>query len=69
MSPTGKPAWTIGTLENLGIPMYTRTSIPRQEDVQIKHLEDRMQADEAGERADLTPFFANLMTGGYATTA
>jgi len=28
-----------------------------------------MRADEAGKRANLTPFFANLMTGGYATMA
>lgn len=38
-------------------------------DNEVEHLMTRYRADQAGERADLTPFFANLMTGGYAEAA
>ncbi len=38
-------------------------------DNEVEHLMKRHRADQAGERADLTPFFANLMTGGYAEAA
>ena len=38
-------------------------------DNEVEHLMERHRADQAGERADLTPFFANLMTGGYAEAA
>ena len=38
-------------------------------DVQVEHLMQRQRANDAAERSDLSPFFANLMTGMYATAA
>ena len=38
-------------------------------DNEVEHLLQRQRADDAAERSDLSPFFANLMTGMYASAA
>ena len=46
LNPKGGEAWTIEALKDLGVPLYTKTSIPKQKDVELQHLEDKAKADE-----------------------
>lgn len=49
-----------GYLENMGVA---------PKDNEVEHLLQRQRANDAAERSDLSPFFANLMTGMYASAA
>lgn len=77
LNPKGGDAWSIGALEDMRVPLYRSTAIPRQKDVVLQHLEDKAKADEFANRTSLTPErFLGLMaanvplaTGALGTVA
>ena len=75
---TGKPAYSVDAynivqeekhkpLNSYQYYMESKSVAPK--DVETEHLMQRYRSDQAAERSNLSPFFANLLTGMYATAA